>query len=175
MASDQPDSLLGVSAISVPIKFRDPKMMFVPLVHGTNRLVHWISSYEGVKPFLQNKPEHPEVNYRNIPVRGLYELRRLIAELETRLADVHCPVLLIQGDKDPTVDPKSAEIILRKLGSPIKELLSIESDRHGILMENIGQTQEIISAFIKRCANLLPYATAFDASEHTGAESVPGI
>ncbi|MCI0733590.1 MAG: alpha/beta fold hydrolase [Methylococcaceae bacterium] len=175
LASDQPDSLTGVSAISVPIKFRDPKMMFVPLVHGTNKLVRWISSYEGVKPFLQNKPEHPTVNYQNIPIRGLYELRRLIAELETRLGDVHCPVLLIQANKDPTVDPKSADIILRKLGSPIKELLSIESDRHGILMENIGRTQESISTFIQRCANLLPYARAYETYDQQTAESLPGV
>ncbi|MGR9107756.1 MAG: alpha/beta fold hydrolase [Gammaproteobacteria bacterium] len=175
LACDQPDSLVGVSAISVPIKFRDPKMMFVPLVHGTNRLLHWISSYEGVKPFLQNKPEHPQVNYQNIPVRGLYELRRLINDLEARLGDIHCPTLLVQGDKDPTVDPKSAEIILRKLGSPIKELVSIDSDRHGILMEDIGQTQEIVTAFIKRCMNLLPYATAYEAPGEPNTEVLSGI
>lgn len=174
LASDQPDALTGVSAISVPIKFRDPKMMFVPLVHGTNKLVHRLSSYEGVKPFLQNKPEHPTVNYRNIPVRGLYELRRLIAELDGRLGDVHCPVLLIQANKDPTVDPKSAEIILRKLGSPVKELLSIESDRHGILMENIGRTQETVANFIKRCARLLPYPAAYDTYDQSTVESLPG-
>jgi esterase/lipase len=175
LASDQPDALTGVSAISVPIKFRDPKMMFVPLVHGTNKLVHWISSYEGVKPFLQNRPEHPTVNYQNVPIRGLYELRRLIAELDGRLGDVHCPVLLVQANKDPTVDPKSADIILRKLGSPIKELLSIESDRHGILMENIGETQEIVAAFIRRCASLLPYAAPCEASVQQPAESLPGV
>lgn len=175
LAADQPDSLVGVSAISVPIKFRDPKMMFVPLVHGTNKLLRWISSYEGVKPFIQNKPEHPTVNYQYIPVRGLYELRRLISELENRLCDVHCPVLLIQATQDPTVDPKSAEIILRKLGSAAKELTWIDADRHGILMENIGQTQEIISAFIARCTDQLPYATAFQADGESTAESLPGI
>ncbi len=176
-ASDQPDSLIGVSAISVPIKFRDPKMMFVPLVHGTNKFLHWISSYEGVKPFMQNRPEHPNVNYQNIPIRGLYELRRLINELEGRLRDVHCPVLLIQANEDPTVDPKSADIILRKLGSPIKELVKIEANRHGILMDNIGHTQEIISAFIKRCANLSPEPAASDVSGEPIVESLsaPGI
>ncbi len=175
LAADQPGSLTGVSAISVPLKFRDPKMMFVPLVHGTNKLVRRISSFEGLKPYMQNKPEHPDINYQNIPIRGLYELRRLISELEGRLGDVHCPVLLLQANQDPIVDPKSAEIILRKLGSPMKELLSIDSERHGILMENIGQTQEIISAFIKKCVNLRPCATANETSDQPIAESLSGI
>lgn len=175
LAADQPDSLIGISAISVPIKFRNPKMMFVPLVHGTNRLVRWLSSYEGVKPFLQNKPEHPNINYQNIPVRGLYELRRLVSEVEGRLSDIHCPVLLIQGNNDPTVDPKSADIILRKLSSPVKALLNVESKRHGILLENIGETQEKVTAFIKKSLLLLPVTAAVENFNQPSTESLSGI
>ena len=153
LAAEQPESFTGVSVISVPIRFQDPKMMFIPLVHGTNTLVRWMSNYEGIKPFLLQSPEHPDVNYRHIPVRALYELRRLIIETEDCLCNVQCPVIVIQGDKDPVVDPKSAEIIFDQLGSSSKELLMIESERHGILMENTGQTQEKVSAFIQQCAN----------------------
>ncbi len=148
LAADQPDGLEAIAVVSVPIKFRDAKMMFVPLVHGTNKLVGWLSSYEGVRPFLQNVPEHPDINYQNIPVRGLYELRLLIGELEKRLADVHCPTLILQGDNDPTVDPKSAEIIYKKLSSVQKELVTIDSRKHGILMDNIGFTQEKLLSFL---------------------------
>ncbi len=153
LAADQLDSLEAVAVVSVPIKFRDSKMMFVPLVHGTNKLVHWLSSYEGVRPFLQNKPEHPGVNYQNIPVRGLYELRRLISELEKRLPDIHCPTLILQGNNDPTVDPKSADIIYKKLGSAKKELITINSQRHGILMDDIDSTQDKILAFMGQLSN----------------------
>ena len=150
-AADQPDCLLGVVAISVPIKFRKSTMMFVPLVHGTNTLVRWLSSYEGIRPYIVNNPEHPDVNYRNIPVRGLYELRRLVTELESRLADVHCPTLIVQGDEDPVVVPKSAGIIFEKLGSKEKELLFIHSEHHSILMENADHTQEKILSYLKTC------------------------
>lgn len=152
LAADQPDTLIGICVVSVPVRFRDPKMMFVPLVHGTNTLVHWISSYEGVKPFFRNSPEHPDINYQNIPIRGLYELRRLINELENRMPDVHCPVLILQGNQDPTVDPKSAEIIMNRLGSSDKSLLNIESGKHGIIVGNIDQTREKISRFTRSCA-----------------------
>lgn len=152
LAADQPDGPEAISVVSVPIKFRDPKMMFVPLVHGTNKLVGWLSSYEGVRPFLQNVPEHPGINYQNIPVRGLYELRQLIGELEKRLTDVYCPTLIIQGDNDPTVDPKSADIIYKKLGSAHKKVVTIDSHKHGILMDNIGSTQEKILSFLTECS-----------------------
>ena len=150
-AADQPDCLLGVVAISVPIKFRNQTMMFVPLVHGTNTLVRWLSSYEGIRPYIVNNSEHPEVNYRNIPVRGLYELRRLVTEMESRLADVHCPTLIVQGDEDPVVVPKSAEIIFEKLGTKEKELYFIHSAQHSILMENADRTQEKIMLYLNRC------------------------
>jgi len=126
-------------------------MMFVPLVHGTNTLVRWLSSYEGIRPYIVNNSEHPEVNYRNIPVRGLYELRRLVTEMESRLADVHCPTLIVQGDEDPVVVPKSAEIIFEKLGTKEKELYFIHSAQHSILMENADRTQEKIMLYLNRC------------------------
>ena len=95
--------------------------MFIPLVHGTNTLVRWMSSYEGIKPFFLQSPEHPDINYRHIPVRALYELRRLISETEDCCCNVQCPVIVIQGDKDPIVDPKSAKIYLYPLGSSSKK------------------------------------------------------
>ncbi len=162
LASDQPDSLIATCAVSVPIKFRNQNMMFVPLVHGTNKLVRWISSYEGVKPFFKNTPEHPNINYQNIPVRGLYELRRLVVELESRLADIQCPVLVMQGDEDPTVDPKSADIIMKRIGTADKQLIYIRSNRHGILVEDIDRTREKITEFLdqqahkQRCSPTIP-------------------
>lgn len=150
-AADQPDGLIGLAALNIPIKFCDSRMMYVPIIHGTNTLARWFSSYEGIKPFIQNIPEHPDINYRNIPIRGLYELRRLIAELLDRLPDVHCPTLLIQGDNDPIVAPESVETIRKRMRGGNFALLTIPSDRHGILFENIADCQEKITAFLARC------------------------
>ena len=147
LAADQPDKLSGIAAISVPIKFSDSTMMFVPLVHGTNTLMRWFSSYEG-KSFVTNQSEHPDINYCNMPVRALYELRRLIDDLENRLADIATPTLILQADKDPVVDAKSADIIHAKLGTELKKREFIAADRHGILYENIGDTQEKIIEFL---------------------------
>ncbi len=147
-AADQPDGLIGVSAVSVPIKFKDKAMMLVAMLHGSNKVVSWLSSFEGIKPFISHESEHPHINYASMPVRGLYELRRLVNELEDRLKDVHCRVQILQGNNDPTVDPQSASIINTKLGTANKAFTIVESDRHGILYDDIDHTQKKIIDYL---------------------------
>jgi esterase/lipase len=145
---DYPQYILGVIAVAVPLKFVDPTLMLVPLLHGTNKLVKWMSSYEGVKHFVENEPEHPTINYRNTPIRSLYELRRLIQEMEDKLPEVTVPVQLIFADNDPIVALDSGQKIYDKLKSSDKELKIVKSDRHGILMDNTGETWETITDFL---------------------------
>jgi esterase/lipase len=147
-AADQPDGLIGVSAVSVPIKFKDKGMMLISLLHGSNKIVNWLSSYEGLKPFITHQSEHPHINYASMPVKGLYELRRIVSELEDRLKDVHCRVQILQGNNDPTVDPQSADIIYKELATANKAYTKIESDKHGILYDDIDQTQQKIIDYL---------------------------
>ncbi len=148
LASERHHQVIGLVAVSVPFKFVDPAFMLVPLLHGTNTLVEWVSSLEGVKPFLDNLPEHPSVNYRNTPVRALYELRLLIEHITELLPAVKSPSLIIYGDNDPIVSSKSADMIFERLGAKNKRLQAITSKRHGILMENIANTWTTIDGFL---------------------------
>lgn len=151
LAAEQPEGLAGVAAAAVPLKFQNKNMAFVPLVHRANRLVRWMSSYEGLLPFRPNDAsEHPEINYCHMPIRGLYELRRMVDDMEDRLEDVRCPVLLLQGSNDPVVAPVSAQLIYEKLGAADKRLEVITSQRHGILIEDTGGTQQMIRDFVAR-------------------------
>jgi esterase/lipase len=151
LASEHFPEIIGVSVVALPIKFINPAFMLVPLLHGTNKLVDWLSSFEGVKPFIENPTEHPQVNYRNVPVKGLYELRQLIESMDDFVPLCTAPVLVLQGDNDPVVAFKSAEEIMNKLTCKNKQLKIIPSTRHGILMENIGGTWESIDEFMKDC------------------------
>ena len=154
LASAQPDRLAGIAALSVPIKFRSKNMSYVvPVVHGANRLIKWVSSYEGVMPFRPNESEHPDINYYSMPVHGLFELGQMASAVESNLKNVHCPVCLVQGDEDSIVDPRSAQIIYDNIGSKDKDLLMIPSKRHGILYEDIGGTQDQVISFINRLCN----------------------
>ncbi len=148
LAAEGVSNLAGVCAISAPLKFRNKNLVFIPLLHGLNKVVRWLPSMEGVMPFRANASEHPHINYRNVAIRGLYELRLMAEELDDRLKDVHCPTTIIQGTDDHVVDPESAELIISKLGSPNKELHWIETERHGVLYDDIGDTREITMAFL---------------------------
>ena len=141
-------ALAGTIAISAPLKFRNKNLRFVPFMHGANRLVSWLSSYEGVMPFRPNESEHPHINYRNIPLRGLYELTRVVSELKTTLPRVRAPVCVIQGDGDAVVDPASAQLIYDKLEVDRKALHWVPSKRHGILYEDIGATRQLALDFL---------------------------
>lgn len=150
LAAENPDDIIGITAVSVPIKFVDTTFMLVPFLHGTNTFVKWVSSFEGVKPFVENIPEHPDINYRNTPVRALYELRLLIQEIDAVLADIKTPTLLLYADQDPVVSIQSAEIVFEKLGSEDKKLKVIHADRHGILMENCDNLWSYIDEFLNQ-------------------------
>ncbi|HJN23847.1 MAG TPA: alpha/beta fold hydrolase, partial [Rhodospirillales bacterium] len=148
LAAEQPENLAGVATVSVPVKFRNTNLIFVPILHGINKLTQWLSSLEGLMPFRLHESEHPEINYRHIPVRGLFELRQLVDDMKQRLADVTCPVAIFQGTEDQIIDPKSANSILDKISSTDTSLHMIPSKRHGILSEDIGGTQELVTAFL---------------------------
>ena len=143
-------TIAGVVAVCAPLKFRNKNLRFVPFMHGANRIMGWLSNYEGMMPFRPNDSEHPLINYRNIPLRGLYELTRVAQQLDAVLPSIHCPVTLIQADADQVVDPESARIALRKLASPVKDVHWIPSTRHGILNENVGATHRLILDFLAR-------------------------
>ncbi len=147
-AAEQPDKLAAVAAVSAPLKFMNRNLIFVPLIQGANKITKWLPSCEGVVPFRPNESEHPHINYRNLAIRGLFELRRMVDEMETRLPDVACPVTLFQGDQDGVVDPKSADLIYAKLGTAKKWLHMIPTRRHGILNENIENVQEKLMNFL---------------------------
>lgn len=140
--------LAGVCAVSVPVRFRNPRMRFVPLVHGANRLVRSVSMFDGVKVFSLNESENPHINYRNMPMRGLYELRRLVDGMLTRLDGVRCPVCLLQGTRDPVVVPDSIDTLHERLRNAAVSVHLIESERHGIVQGDVGRTRDVIEAFI---------------------------
>jgi esterase/lipase len=148
LAADNPGEITGLVAVSVPIKFVSAAFMLVPLLHNTNALVRWASSFEGLKPFIENMPEHPDINFHNVPIRALYELRRLIQHIEALLPDIETPSLFLYADQDPIVSPQSAETLFDKLGAKEKYLHMIKADRHGILMENIDHTWTVIDEFL---------------------------
>ena len=166
LAAEHPEKLVGVASISAPITYRNRTLVFVPLVHGLNKLADWLPSFEGIMPFRENESEHPDINYRNIPVHGLYQLRSMTGELQDHLPRIDVPTLIVQGDDDPVVDPDSARTIFNKLTTKNKALRWVASDRHGIFNEDIGNTCGLLSAFIDRAGSDRHTWTRHDPPPH---------
>ena len=171
-----PPGLAGVVSIGTPIKFKNRNMRFVPLMHGANRVVRWLSTYEGLMPFRPNESEHPHINYRNMPIRGLFELTRLASYTKSTLPEISCPVRLIQATGDQVVDPISASIAYDLIKSDDKDLRWIESERHGILNENVDDTHSYIKNFLFGLeAERTPYLDRADPTQQASATFGPAV
>lgn len=150
LATERPEKLAGVAVASTALRYHNKTLVFVPLLHGANKLMDWVPTRHGVIPFRRNESEQPEINYRHIPIEALYELGQALAELNGRLKMVDCPVLVLQGDGDRIVDPHSAEMIMRRLRTPYKKMHMLRSDRHGILSEDVDNARAHVLSFIAR-------------------------
>ena len=143
-AIHNPDpNLASVISVSAPVKFHNKNMKFIPLLHHANRISRWVSE-EGLMPFRPNDTEHPDVNYAHIPIRALYQLQKFIDFFFQQQATIDCPVTLFQSDKDPVVVKESVNLLYAHIESRQKNIVSINSDRHGIVYEDIDNTQQKI-------------------------------
>ncbi|MFT5219242.1 MAG: esterase/lipase [Planctomycetota bacterium] len=148
LASNHPHiRIKSVSSVSAPIKFINKNLIFVPLIHHANNLVSWVSS-EGLMPFRPNDSENPEVNYKHIPIRALYQLQQLISHLKNTGLPINARVNLYQSDKDPVVAPSSVQILDDIIDAESKNTIMLASEKHGVVYHNIDEIQQKICASI---------------------------
>ncbi len=159
LAAEKPKGLAGVVSVSAPLGFKPRSVAFAQVMHGLNKLSQWVYVQQGVKPFIPRDPEHPDIDYRHMPVSSLVELRNVADELGKKLPQITCPVTIIQATEDPIVDPAGAMQIHARLGSAEKSLHMIPSNRHGILNEDVGGTQDLVVSLINKLASPLTPAT----------------
>ncbi len=143
-AIEYPDSrLASVICVSAPVKFRNKNMKFVPLLHHANKISRWVTQ-EGLMAFRPNDTEHPDINYAHIPIRALYQLQKLIGHIFQLQANILCPVTFFQSDEDPVVVNDSVNLLYEHIESKHKKNVTIHSNRHGIVYEDIDDTQQKI-------------------------------
>ncbi|MCC9621302.1 alpha/beta fold hydrolase [Thalassospira sp. MA62] len=153
-AASHPEKLSALVLAGTPLKFRNRNLMFVPLLYRANKLMGWMPSAQEMLSFRVNESEHPSINYRNIPIGGLHQLRQAVAEMRQKLPALACPTLILQGDGDQVVDPASARMI-KRLATKAKymDIQMLKSDRHGIVNEDIDNAHERILSFVQsHCA-----------------------
>jgi esterase/lipase len=137
--------LAGVVAVSPPLQLQNIRSRFAPMVAGWNRLMDRAHFKEGKKEYVETSPEHPGINYRQLPIAAVAEMERFMEGLEERLSQIRTPTLVIQGGGDPVVDSAGSRKLFDLLGSPRKEYRTFDRNRHGILL---GDGAEEIHAAI---------------------------
>ena len=107
-------------------------------------------------PFRPNQPEHPEVNYQDVPIRALYQLQLLVEHIMEKPMDIHSRVKLYQSDKDPVVDPSSVDKLFAKINSDNKLKQMLSSSRHGVVYENLDNIQQKLCDDLAEQGNINP-------------------
>jgi len=149
LAGEQPKKLGGLVSIAAPIALKDPMFPFTKALHKVNTLFSYLPSLDGIYLFRRNRTAAPSINYRTMPMRGVYQLALLLDFFKTRLGNVTTKTLILQGDQDHIVEAHSAKTIFDAIHSTDKKLHLIESERHNILQENEGNCHDLILSFIK--------------------------
>jgi len=143
--------VIGVFAVSAPMRLKDFASRFASAVDMWNRLMEKAGQAGAKKEFVENKPENPHINYLRNPISGVVEVDRLMDDLEPRLSNINVPTLVVQSRGDPVVDPKGSRKIFDQIGSAEKEYLLFNFDRHGILLgEGALKVHRAVGEFMKR-------------------------
>jgi carboxylesterase len=131
LAARRSDLVAGVVAINPYL--REPRLAFAPVVRLFRRTVRGIGN-DIKKP---GQDEHP---YDRLPVVGLGQLGRLLAEVRTELPDVHAPVLVLVSPQDHVARRGTAEYVMGRLGSDDKELAPLADSYHVATLDNDAET-----------------------------------
>jgi len=122
-----------VVSINAPLRLNNIASRLASAVIFWNNFLKKIHVKRGEMEFVTNRPENPQINYFRNPIYGVYELEKLMKEVEEKLPELMTPSLIIQGSEDPVVNPISGIEVFDKIGTKKKELYRIYSERHGIV------------------------------------------
>jgi len=126
----------GVIAINSALRLHDLRVSYVvPTLQFFNQMIGHLHA-KGILEWIDNShTEQPTVNYHKHPLASVAQLEKVMSKAEHTLENVTAPILIIQGDNDPTVNAKSAQIIYEKVQSKEKKLLLLPRTRHSMLSD----------------------------------------
>jgi len=141
----------GVIAVNSALKLHDLRVSYVvPTLHFFNEMISYLNA-KGIKEWIDNThTEQPKVNYLKHPLSSVAQLEKVMSKVKQTVKNVTAPILIIQGDNDPTVRAKSAQHIYDYVSSKDKELLFLPRDKHSILADKKhDEVFEVIDRFIQ--------------------------
>ncbi len=121
-----------------------------------NQLLEKFHIHRGQLHAVKNFPENPDSNYLSNPINGIRQLELLMDAARPQLGKIRKPTLIIQGDEDPVVNPKSGRQIYSSLRCEHKELASMSFRRHCIVR---GEGSELVFERIAEFIRVLKHDT----------------
>jgi esterase/lipase/1-acyl-sn-glycerol-3-phosphate acyltransferase len=133
LAASKPPKLSGIVSISAAMILKSRTSFLAPFIDFVDDTMKLLGMGKSPVEFIPNHPENPHINYFKNPVHGVDQLLELVAVVRKELPKITIPALIIQGGKDPTVDPESAEEYCETIASKTKGLVWVDSPYHGIV------------------------------------------
>ncbi|TCS82503.1 alpha/beta hydrolase [Tepidibacillus fermentans] len=127
LAAERP--LAAVISLAAPIYVRDKRMAWA----------RWLKYVKAFKAKSGEKPPHIEehlASYDRTPIAAVESLHQLIQEVKQRLEQVRIPIQVMQGKRDETVEPRSAQYIFDHVASDFKKLNWYENSSHIMTLDH---------------------------------------
>jgi esterase/lipase/1-acyl-sn-glycerol-3-phosphate acyltransferase len=127
-ASNKINKVDGLICINTALRLNDIQFNYVlPTVNVLNNV---LSLFNAGIEYVEGEPENPDINYSKHYLTSVGELKKLIEQTDKILDKIVAPILIIQGDHDPVVNPQSSQMIYDKVKSKHKELVFVKSKHH---------------------------------------------
>ena len=123
-----PDRVAGLVTLAGFVRTGDPRRFFAPLVPLLTK------SLPGVANDIAD-PEGREIAYDRFPTSAGLSMLRFVRRARNQLPNVRCPVLVMHGRNDHTVEPFNATTIYDAVGSTDKALHWCERSYHVITLD----------------------------------------
>jgi len=152
----KPNSFDALVSISAPLKFKKFSANFAGPVNYWNKFLRvfenpLFSTKHWRKEFVTNHADNPHINYLRCPVSSIVEIKALMKQVSSGLADIKIPTLVIHANNDPKVDVQSGRDIFKALNSDNAHYQEIDFHLHGIIRGDIsGQVFGEVNDFLSR-------------------------
>lgn len=148
LAQTRGDDLAGIVLINPFLFKRDPRLKLLPVL----RFV--LPSIPGVGNDIA-KPGQDELCYDRVPVRALWSMSRLQAQVRERLMEVTVPTLLFTSRQDHLVDPDNSRLIAEKIGATDFQHVWLERSYHVATLDyDFPEILEGTAEFAERVARV---------------------
>jgi carboxylesterase len=128
LAARYPDRVAGVVTLAGLVFTKDPRRFAAPVI---KRLVR---SLPGVSNDIAD-PDGKEIAYERLPTGAAHWMLRFLKTARTGLAAINCPILVMHGRNDHTVEPGNAPFIIKSVSSTDKELVWLERSYHVVTLD----------------------------------------